>query len=157
MTLPLLFWLGIARRGFEHANQDPLMAIVSYPMIALAWGAALVLALGAVPSGSVSRLLGAPSLGRWGKYSYGIYVIHLPLVGVVLRHVPFFGAGAPLVGGSRTPVILLLAVGTAVASYALAWISFHLYERRFLALKRYFQGGPEPCAEPQSRRATQTT
>jgi len=61
---------------------------------------------------------------------------------VLVRHVAWFGRDAPVWGGCRTPVILLFAIGVAGCSYALAALSYHLYERRFLALKRYFSTGP---------------
>jgi peptidoglycan/LPS O-acetylase OafA/YrhL len=138
VTVVALYWLGIVRHGFEHAYKDPVMAIASYPLIALAWGALLVLVLRAPPSSRLARVLSGPALGKWGTYSYGIYLVHLPLVGVLVRHVKLFGRDAPLVGGSRTPIILLFALGVAAASYGLAALSYRLYERRFLALKRFF-------------------
>jgi peptidoglycan/LPS O-acetylase OafA/YrhL len=134
----LLAWLGLVRRGFEFAYADPVMAVVSYPVIALAWGALLVLALQASASSPMAHLLSDRFLVRCGKYSYGIYVFHLPLVGVALTHIRLFGPDAPTVFGSRTPIVLVLAAATALVSYAAAWLSYHLYERPFLDMKRYF-------------------
>jgi peptidoglycan/LPS O-acetylase OafA/YrhL len=42
------------------------------------------------------------------------------------------------IGGSRLPGVLLrAAIGVPVA-FGIAWLSYNLYERRFLALKRHF-------------------
>ena len=65
-ALVLLAWLGFVRHGFEHAYEDPVMAVVSYPVIARAWGALLVLVLRSDPRSRVSRLLSAPSLVHSG-------------------------------------------------------------------------------------------
>ena len=137
----VLLWIGIGRHGFENTPRDPIMAIVSYPLVALGWGALLVLILRA-PTGKLARAFSGHTLARWGKYSYGIYLVHLPLVGLVVRHVPLFGPNAPLVAGSRTPIILVLAMGLAIGSYWLAVASYHAYESRFLALKRHFTTRP---------------
>jgi peptidoglycan/LPS O-acetylase OafA/YrhL len=137
----LLLWIGIGRRGFENTYRDPVMAIVSYPLVALGWGALLVLVL-REPTGRLARALGGRTLAQWGKYSYGIYLVHLPLVGVVVRHVPLFGPNAPLLAGSRTPIIVVFAAGLAFVSYWLAALSYHAYERRFLALKPKFTTRP---------------
>jgi peptidoglycan/LPS O-acetylase OafA/YrhL len=144
IAVVVLCWLGLYRVGFEHANADPVMAVVSYPLIALAWGALLVLALGAGPSSRLTWILTRRSLVRCGQYSYGIYVFHLPLVGVALTHISLFGPDGPLIAGSRTPVVLLLALATAVVSYAAAWLSYRFYERPFLELKRFFVRTPSP-------------
>jgi len=43
-------------------------------------------------------------------------------------------------------VLLLAAVGVSL-SYMFGWLSYHLYEKRFLELKRYF-------ARPSAARST---
>jgi len=60
-----------------------------------------------------------------GKYSYGIYVWHWPLQRVMLLQPEAF-----------TPVVFL-TIGI-VGSTTLGWISYHLLEKPFLHLKRYF-------------------
>ena len=59
-----------------------------------------------------------------GKYSYGIYVFHFPLV---------------IWAGSTNSLLLLLA--TIPASLLLAYVSYHAFEKHFLALKRYVKYG----------------
>lgn len=72
----------------------------------------------------------------FGKYSYGIYVFHYsldaafdaPLRRWFDRQFHFRAVGVGLSG----LLIAALAVGVAYASY-------HLYEARFLRLKKYFE------------------
>ncbi len=74
---------------------------------------------------------------RWmGKYSYGIYVYHHALHAVWIRFI-WETIVKPLVGGGWAGTILYTLIATA-ASLGLAYLSWHLFEARILALKRYF-------------------
>ena len=68
-----------------------------------------------------------------GKYSYAMYVCHFPL---------HKWLGIPLLGSAATSPTMLTAsayaIALVVATYLLAWLSFHLYEQHFLRLKQYF-------------------
>ena len=80
-----------------------------------------------------------------GKYSYGWYVFHYPI------WTWSFGlaTGLPLLRGFRENAAFApaLIAGNLVVSFALAVTSYHLYEKHFLKLKKYF---PERgAAEPQ--------
>jgi len=128
--------LAMVRRGLEPL--DPVVGVVATPVVALVYGALLVMALTAPPSSRLVRTLRSVWLGKWGKYSYGIYVIHLPLLGALEHETTLYQRGVAWLGGSQLPGVLLLAAVGMSMSYALAWLSYHLYEKRFLELKRYF-------------------
>jgi len=86
-----------------------------------------------------TRWLHAPWLQRVGRYSYGLYVLHVPLalmVGEPLLHWLGYrtagtGVGLPLTG---VPLLAYLAVAMLV-SYGLASLSYHALETRFLRRK----------------------
>jgi len=119
-------------------TRDPVVAIAAYPVVALAFGALLVMALTAPPTSRLVRVLGSVFLRNWGKYSYGIYIFHLPLLTLIERKTTFYKHAVALLGGSRLPSVLLLAAVVIPLSYAVGWLSYQLYEKRFLELKRYF-------------------
>lgn len=81
----------------------------------------------------VHRRLHSRALRFLGKYSYGIYVFHLPIHFVVLNHlapwVNRWGAGASLVR------LLAYVVAASLASVGMALISWHLLEAPLLRLK----------------------
>ena len=132
--LVALIGLG-AWRGMSY--EDGVVAVLGFPLLALVYGAALVLAL--TSDGPWTRALRSPSLRAWGKYSYGLYVLHYPLLWALDDKVGRRLASPRLVvAGSHLPSILLRgAIGVPLA-FGLAWLSYHLYERRFLELKRHF-------------------
>jgi peptidoglycan/LPS O-acetylase OafA/YrhL len=91
-------------------------------------------------------VLSNAALRSFGKYSYGIHIFHQPLnlmIGVPILH-SMFPRGAGLKAG-----FTYMAIVTA-ASYVLAMISYHGYEKHFLALKRHFQTGQRSSQEPRS-------
>lgn len=94
--------------------------------------------LGLIVTGSatsiMSRLMRRPLFTWLGKYSYGMYVVQLPLAvllpsALVLPHLAGLGVHASAVGY----VALMFAI-----TAALAMVSFHVLEAPFLRLKRYF-------------------
>jgi peptidoglycan/LPS O-acetylase OafA/YrhL len=118
--------------------KDPVVAVLVFPIVALAFGALLVLILVGPPSSGLIRVMTRPWLRNWGTYSYAIYIIHLPLLGAIQWKTQFPQHGVALLGGSRLPAALLVTAVVALLSYALGWLSYHLYEKRFLYLKRFF-------------------
>ena len=88
----------------------------------------------------------------FGKYSYGIYVLHALLMGYFLH---YFRPAILAVTHSK----LLAVAGSGFIAMAIgviaAYLSYHLYEKRFLRLKRYFDyTSPKPRgkSEPLSSR-----
>ena len=70
-----------------------------------------------------------------GTYSYGIYVYHYSIDAALnhpLRH------WLETRGASKVIAIPTAALPVATLSIAVAWLSYNLYEKRFLAMKRFF-------------------
>jgi len=103
----------------------------------LAFVSLVVLFLGVVTQargGRAASLLAPAPLRSIGKYSYAMYIFHVPLhhyVGepMLLR----LGYTHPTVG-----VTLVFAIAMSALTYVSALASYHLLEVRFLRLKRLF-------------------
>jgi peptidoglycan/LPS O-acetylase OafA/YrhL len=93
-------------------------------------------------------VLSAPWLTSLGKYSYAIYVFHLPIHLLLHPRVQ-----ARLSSGSDAARLAAHAGYTLfvlVLSLLLAMLTWRVIEQPFLSLKRYF---PMPAAAPRGRRA----
>ncbi len=90
----------------------------------------------------MQRVLRTKVLTDFGKYSYGIYVYHVPILGffvIAIRRGPF-----GLVRGDFWFGALCVALLFAT-SFLVAKISYECFERHFLALKRYFEARRSPA------------
>jgi peptidoglycan/LPS O-acetylase OafA/YrhL len=144
----------------ELVYKDPIVATLGFPVIALTFGAFLVTVVNAAPGTQLNRVFSGAFLRSWGKYSYGIYVFHYLLILVVIWFFPFYKHQSSWLGGSRLPAVLSFALLISAVSYGVALVSYHAFEKRFLALKRYFEREtPESTARegsaspPEFRRA----
>ena len=78
-----------------------------------------------------------PILRSFGTYSYGIYLFHQfinQLIGV-----PLLDRLLPRGVGIKAGIVYMVAV--TAASYAVAFVSYHGFEKHFLALKKHFTPG----------------
>ena len=127
--------------GLNILNAD--VALAGLPLVALLFGAVLVMVVTGSGESPWGRALRNPTLRRWGIYSYGIYLIHLPLTVWLDGEFELAQYSAAWAGGSYVPALLQLAGMVMALSYLAAWCSYHGYEKHFLALKRYFES-PKP-------------
>ena len=92
--------------------------------------------LAATPGSWTYRAFDQGWLRSLGKYSYAIYLFHYPLLNY-FRYI-YRMDEVPEVWGSAIPAQFALTLTASVASFVLAWLSWHLYEKHFLKLKRFF-------------------
>lgn len=108
----------------------PLLAVMGASLISIGTGKA-------AKNVRLRRLFSSRLLVVAGKYSYAMYVFHLPLVIVMDTaglHMRTFS------GGNPPGVLAALAYSIVVAliTFVVAFASWHLYEKHFLKLKRFF-------------------
>jgi peptidoglycan/LPS O-acetylase OafA/YrhL len=128
--------LGIlACRGGSNPD-NPIMHSVGYSCLALLFAGILLLSVDLSQDNVLSWLLRCPILTLFGFYSYAVYVFHYPLVHVFNR---WFSVNLL----SRDLHSRLLGLGihvlcSVLVSLFIAILSWNLYERHFLKLKKYF-------------------
>jgi peptidoglycan/LPS O-acetylase OafA/YrhL len=112
---------------------DPVIATIGYSVIAIAYGALL---LGSLRErGWLEHVFSSRLLRLFGKYSYGLYLYHLPLAAVLnplkvylIAETHSFLTGRAIYLASAFVINLMIAV-----------LSFHLFESPILRFKSHFQ------------------
>jgi peptidoglycan/LPS O-acetylase OafA/YrhL len=120
----------------------PVLHQVRSTLYALFFGAVALLSL-RPKSDWIARVLQGSVLRFFGKYSYGLYVYH-GLLTWYFTETRFEARLDALLGNHSLAMIGRAAIGVAV-SIVVAVASFHLFEKRFLLLKRFFE--PRRLAE----------
>jgi peptidoglycan/LPS O-acetylase OafA/YrhL len=122
----------------ESGTQGELgVFVAALPVVALVAAVLVTGAHAGSPAGWWPRLLSARWLRATGRISYGLYVLHVPVFVALHRAAP-----------DSNP--WLLAAARVVMTGALAWLSWQLWEKPWLALKRLV---PRPRPEPEAATA----
>lgn len=134
VALPAL--VAVAAAGFFKYDQ-PWVFTGGYTVVATIAGCVLLAAALAAPGTLAERAFSHPVLVWFGKYSYALYLFHLP-VRAAIRDLAFGDAQfRTLPGGPWTGQLLFYLI-TTMAVTPLAWFSWRLVENPILRLKRYF-------------------
>jgi peptidoglycan/LPS O-acetylase OafA/YrhL len=83
------------------------------------------------------RAFSAGWLRSIGRYSYCLYLIHLPVMWT-MKYLVFDPTRMPRLAGSAMPAQALFWVVAFIPAYALAWVSWRCLEEPLLRLKRFF-------------------
>jgi peptidoglycan/LPS O-acetylase OafA/YrhL len=124
--------------GMGYAQDySPLVYTIGFSVIAMVCGAGLLIVRYSPPGSLINRIFSSKLLTIYGRYSYGIYLFHLP-IRAAIRDLAFGDSQFRKLPGS--PLLWQAAfylIGCA-AVLPPAVLSYHLFEKRFLNLKRYF-------------------
>jgi peptidoglycan/LPS O-acetylase OafA/YrhL len=129
-TLAAILVLGFTRHTF--ANENAAVCTVGFTLLDIFFAALILLAI--QPDSATSRVFSVQGLRTIGMYSFGLYVYHEFLrewFSAPLR--AWLDATHSKLFGVLTTAAILLAL-----SFAVAVLSYHLFEEPFLRLKRYF-------------------
>jgi peptidoglycan/LPS O-acetylase OafA/YrhL len=128
-----------ASAAFGLARTGAVTQIAGYSLLAIVF--TLLIAVGVIEEaaggGRMSAVLSARPLRLFGKYSYAIYIFHLP-VHLFVSRVLLADVVAYRGGGRYVIVQLAYSIAMTGALLGIAMLSYHLFEKRFLSLKRYF-------------------
>ncbi len=117
-----------------YTRDGALTQTIGYSILVVVFAAILLASI--VDRGVLNRwlqqILSLPLLRSFGKYSYGMYVVHYPIILAIKPMLPRFEAtfGHFYI----VPLILLITL----LSYAGAFVSYHALEKHFLRMKRWF-------------------
>jgi peptidoglycan/LPS O-acetylase OafA/YrhL len=145
--------IGIASLGYIMFQHIIVVDYMHWGMRTLGFGAlaglfaSLLYSTLAVPSEHPwARFWSCAPLVFFGKYSYALYVFHLPVI-PVLNHVAPISRFATWTGSPLAGLLAYVATCTLV-TLGLSLLSWHCYEKHFLNLKRFFpaHGKPTPGA-----------
>jgi peptidoglycan/LPS O-acetylase OafA/YrhL len=133
--------LVLGRHTLEQT--DPAMWLFAFPLVALGTSAALVVS---TTGGWLARLLSLRLLRWFGKYSFGLYVWH-PILGMLLLH----SSVALVTRESALGQVMAAIAFLAALNLVVAWLSYNLWERHFLALKGLFSAEATGAASAAER------
>lgn len=111
------------------------MNIFGFTLTGVFFAACIAIAVASRQESFGHRVLASPVLRFFGKYSYCLYVCHLPIIVTFAK----FGLNCHDLAGRLHSELLSVIVVDAVAlgvSIAIAYASWHLYEKHWLKLKK---------------------
>jgi peptidoglycan/LPS O-acetylase OafA/YrhL len=136
-----------------HLRPDPpehfrsLVRALRYTLIAGGCVSLMALALRPSRRNRLRSTLSSELLAFLGKYSYGLYVVHVPII-LFAADAGFQADSLPEWGGTLLPGLLLFGATCAALSAACAVVVYHVWEEPFLRLKRrlpYRPSAPSPA------------
>jgi peptidoglycan/LPS O-acetylase OafA/YrhL len=134
----------LAASSETYAVYDAVTLTVGYPILSIVF-AMLVLTMIALsarqPAHWMTRLLSTRWLRSVGRYSFAMYVFHMPVIIIAGDWIRSTFAA------SGTALPLVYAVAATVLSYVAGFASYHLLEKHFLRLKSAFAPRPRAALE----------
>ena len=134
-------WTRLISRG-----ELELVLPVRAALILMLLACLLLWALVAPERSATSRFFRSRTMGFLGTYSYGLYVYHHFISYYLTSNRTELELARFL--GSHGAAVLLQATLGALVSLAIAYVSYEFFEKRFLALKRFFETKREPVRQP---------
>jgi peptidoglycan/LPS O-acetylase OafA/YrhL len=139
LAVTFVWTLLVSRTGLE------LVLPIRAALILILLACLLMWALIASERSATSRFFCSRSMVFLGTYSYGLYVYHHFISYYLVTNRTDLELAGWL--GSHSAAVALQATLGASTSLALAYLSYELFEKRFLRLKRLFERAKEPAPE----------
>jgi Predicted acyltransferases len=120
----------------RHGSYDFVVGTIGHTLLAFFFGSILVIALVSPPNSLLGQLFASSGLVFFGRYSYAVYIFHHPIL--FFRPTSLSFEEVPKLFGSQLPAYMLWLGLAICVSVILALLSWHLCEKQFLKLKRFF-------------------
>ncbi len=133
----------VAQRGTHQYGL--VMITIGYTGIAIGAAGLVMAARVAEPTAAVRRALRQSWLRFFGTYSYALYMLHGLTLALVSSLMPAIES-LPALAGIKLHWVLLRAGLSGLLAVAASLASWHLIEKRFLALKPGYGGDKVPSS-----------
>ena len=121
------------------SNMDPVTQTVGFSLVAIHFASWLAVVLGSPEQRLLVRFFSSPVMRMFGRYSYAMYLFHMPIRGI-LRDTVYGPDRFLTLFGSRIPGQLIFYGLATVVTLVAAYASWQIYEKHFLKLKRFMSG-----------------
>ena len=121
--------------GISKLNDDYIF--YGYTAIALMFASGILVAVCKQKNTVTYKILTNRFLTTCGKYCYAIYVFNRPFVNIIRDKVYNPNTASAILGTQMIPQIFFTFLLFTV-SFILAFLSWHLLEKHFLKLKKFF-------------------
>lgn len=125
------------RKGDISPPFDTWVVTAGFSAIAFVYGNVLLSVLTAKPETALRNVFSHPALMRLGRYSYAIYLVHVPIASIVIHRTDLIDR-IPHLWGLSWPGVFLYCAVVAALSFIAGWLSWNLFERHVLKLKDKF-------------------
>jgi peptidoglycan/LPS O-acetylase OafA/YrhL len=122
------------------SSHAALNQLVGYPALALFFGSVISFFVTGEGPVRIRQFLESRWLLQFGKYSYAMYLFHLP-IRAVYRDWLFPPERYESLLGGAIPYLLVFVTLSILTTLLVAWLSWQFYEKQFLKLKRYVSYG----------------
>lgn len=147
----LLFAAGLIPNGIDYQSAIVYIQSAGFTMLAIGFSALILyLAVTDKSTGWIQRMFRFGPLVKLGKYSYGAYVYHVPVLAVYHMALILLFAHLPVWFGRSILVAALDITALIWINYFIAKVSYEKFESRFLKLKTRF--APRYESEPNSEK-----
>ncbi len=119
---------------------DPTVVRVGFSFLAALFGGVVAAVVLAPSTSRLSRIFSWQPLRVLGKYSYAIYVIHFPVVQLLIRHTDIAQDTSSWAGFQLAGMFAIASVASVI-TLVLALLSWRLLETPFLRLRSRFSSG----------------
>lgn len=137
IALPSMFVLIVASfRFFDWRLSGTFAPSVGLTLLPLFFSALLIYVVCSSDVSFFTRAFSSPILSFFGKYSYGLYIYHFP----VLKMLGSIGIASYFISAthSRLGGIMVSNFIAFITAILVAMLSWHAWEKHFLKLKVYF-------------------